>query len=149
MIGARRCWSGRSRGNGGDEPYKFALTGRCLHHVPMAMLCICLTAFAGGILFSCGHFAVPADAGAAERRDRRGAGGAEQASPSRPLHQAGARRQGVALAGVLQLLFQWPALLKRIGWCRPRLANVPGRAPDHADGAGADRVGVPRRGTCW
>lgn len=103
----------------GDEPYKFALTEQMLRITFPYVLCICLTAFAGGILNSCGHFAVPAVTPVLLNVTMIAA--ALLAAPHF-AEPALALAWGVALAGVLQLLFQWPAL-KRIGLVpRPRLA---------------------------
>lgn len=103
----------------GDEPHKFALTEQLLQITFPYVLCICLTAFAGGILNSCGHFAVPALTPVLLNVTMIAA--ALWAAPhfDEPVLALG---WGVALAGVLQLLFQLPALRALHLLPRPRLA---------------------------
>lgn len=100
-----------------SEPAKFALTADMLRITFPYILFIALTAFAGGILNSCGKFAVPALTPVLLNLCMIGAAlwaAPHFAEPTLAL------AWGVCIAGVFQLLYQLPALRALALLPRPR-----------------------------
>src|SRR3569832_1071455 len=91
------------------DPTKFALASDMLRITFPYLLFISLTAFAGGILNAYGRFAVPAFTPTFLNLAMIGAALWVAPHHGRPIP---ALAWGVFLAGVLQLLFQWPYLVK-------------------------------------
>jgi len=91
------------------DPTKFALASDMLRITFPYLLFISLTAFAGGILNAYGRFAVPAFTPTFLNLAMIGAALWLAPHLDRPIT---ALAWGVFLAGVLQLLFQWPYLVK-------------------------------------
>ena len=104
-----------------DEPERFQLTAELLRITFPYLFFIALTAFAGGILNSYGHFGVPAFTPVLLNLCLIAA--ALWGAPlfDQPLM---ALAWGVFIAGLLQLLFQFPSLLKLGLMPRPRFARA-------------------------
>jgi putative peptidoglycan lipid II flippase len=103
-----------------DEPDRFALTAELLRITFPYLFFIALVAFAGGILNSYGRFGVPAFTPVILNLCLIGAAWWLAPMFDEPLM---ALAWGVFAAGLLQLLFQFPSLIKLGLMPRPRIAR--------------------------